>query len=174
MITVILLFASLGVFSILNLFDPDVFGNQSNSTEILTDNFTKYLKSKIDNLVSNALNDTDSILNSSFITDGSNLTSSNVITSNNKVTSIVSNNGSDNSSSLIKDQVKTINGVCSSIKLGGNGNDTLASSGKCNDEMTGGPGADKFMCGDGNDTLKDYNSKEGDIILDRQNCEQIL
>lgn len=174
MITLVLLFVSLSVFSILNLFDPDVFGNQSNSTEILTDNFTKYLKSKIDNLVSNALNDTDSILNSSFITDGSNLTSSNVITSNNKVTSIVSNNGSDNSSSLIKDQVKTINGVCSSIKLGGNGNDTLASSGKCNDEMTGGPGADKFMCGDGNDTLKDYNSKEGDIILDRQNCEQIL
>lgn len=174
MITLVLLFVSLSVFSILNLFDPDVFGNQSNSTEILTDNFTKYLKSKIDNLVSNALNDTDSILNSRFITNGSNLTSSNVIISNNKVTSIVSNNGSDNSSSLIKDQVKTINGVCSSIKLGGNGNDTLASSGKCNDEMTGGPGADKFMCGDGNDTLKDYNSKEGDIILDRQNCEQIL
>jgi Ca2+-binding RTX toxin-like protein len=94
--------------------------------------------------------------------------------SNNNVASIVSSNGSKDSSSLIKDQIKTINGVCNSIKVGGNGNDTLASSGKCNDELTGGPGADKFMCGEGNDTIKDYNSKEGDIILDKQNCEKIL
>jgi Ca2+-binding RTX toxin-like protein len=74
---------------------------------------------------------------------------------------------------MIKDQVKTINGVCSSIKVGGNGNDTLVSSGKCNDELTGGPGADKFMCGQGNDTIKDYNPKDGDIILDRQECEKV-
>jgi hypothetical protein len=139
-----------------------------------TNKFAQNLKSEIKNLISNALNDTHTILNSSFITNGSNLTSSNVMISNNNVASIVSSNGSKDSSSLIKDQIKTINGVCNSIKVGGNGNDTLASSGKCNDELTGGPGADKFMCGDGNDTIKDYNSKEGDIILDKQNCEKIL
>jgi len=169
----ILLCVALGILSILTLYHADVFGIQSNSTDLLTDNFGKDLKSKINNLISNALNDTDIILNSSFITNGSNLTSNNVIISNNKVASVVSSNGSDGSSSIIKDQVKTINGVCSSIKVGGNGNDTLASSGKCNDELTGGPGADKFMCGDGNDTVRDYNSKEGDVILDRQNCEKI-
>ena len=95
--------------------------------------------------------------------------------SKNKVTSIVNSNGSDSSSSsIIKDQVNTINGVCTSTKVGGNGNDTLASSGDCNDELTGGPGADKFMCGEGNDTIRDYNSKEGDTLLDKQNCEKIL
>jgi hypothetical protein len=31
-----------------------------------------------------------------------------------------------------------------------------------------------LTCGEGNDTIKDYNPKEGDIILDRQNCEKIL
>lgn len=84
-----------------------------------------------------------------------------------------SNNGG-NGNSIIKDQVTSINGVCSSIKIGGNGNDTLASSGNCNDELTGGAGADKFTCGEGNDTIKDYNEEEGDLILDRQNCEIIL
>jgi Ca2+-binding RTX toxin-like protein len=89
--------------------------------------------------------------------------------------STVNSNGSDSSSSSsIKDQVKTINGICSSIKVGGNGNDTIASSGECNDEMTGGSGADKFSCGEGNDTIKDFNPKEGDVILDKQNCETIL
>jgi Ca2+-binding RTX toxin-like protein len=89
--------------------------------------------------------------------------------------STVNSNGSDgSSSSILKDQAKTINGVCNSIKVGGNGNDTLASSGNCNDELAGGPGADKFQCGEGNDTIKDYNPKEGDIILDKPNCEKIL
>jgi hypothetical protein len=164
---------ALSIIAILTTSFVSVSAIELNFTGDTTNNFANNLKSKIDSLISNALNDTDSILNSSFITNGSNLTSSNVIISNNKVASVVSSNGSDGSSSLIKDQVKTLNGVCSSIKEGGNGNDTIASSGKCNDELTGGPGADKFMCGDGNDTVKDYNSKEGDIILDRQNCEKI-
>jgi Ca2+-binding RTX toxin-like protein len=56
--------------------------------------------------------------------------------------------------------------MCSSEKVGGNDDDTLASSGKCNDQLTGGQGADKFICGEGKDTIKDYNSKEGDVILD--------
>ena len=164
---------ALSIIAILTTSFVGVSAIELNFTGDTTNNFTKNLKSKIDSLISRALNDTDSILNSSFITNGSNLTSNNVIISNNKVASVVSSNGSDGSSSIIKDQVKTINGVCSSIKVGGNGNDTLASSGKCNDELTGGPGADKFMCGQGNDTVKDYNSKEGDIILDRQDCEKI-
>jgi hypothetical protein len=33
-------------------------------------------------------------------------------------------------------------------------------------------GADKFTCGEGNDSIRDYGSKEGDVILDRQNCEK--
>ena len=104
------------------------------------------------------------------------MSSSQFIISKNKVTSTVNSNGSDSSSSssVIKNQVKTINGVCTSTKVGGNGNDTLASSGNCDDELTGGAGADKFTCGEGNDTIRDYNSKEGDVILDRQNCEKIL
>ena len=147
--------------------------NQSGS--INSSSFGDNLKSKIQNLISNALNDTDSLMNSSFITNGSNHSSSNIIISKNRVMSTVnSSSGEDSSSSSIKDQVKTINGVCSSNKVGGNGNDTIASSGKCNDEMTGGPGADKFTCGEGDDTIKDFNPKEGDVILDKQNCEIVL
>jgi len=88
--------------------------------------------------------------------------------------STMSSNGSTGDGSIIKDKVTTINGVCNSVKIGGNGNDTLFSAGNCNDELTGGKGADKFTCGEGNDTIKDYNPKEGDIILDRQNCEKIF
>lgn len=151
--------------------------NQSMSvnSSISTD-FADNLKSKIQDLVSNALNDTDKIINSSsLLGNGSNMSSSQVIISKNKVTSTVNSNTADNSSSssVIKDQVKTINGVCTSIKVGGNGNDTLYSSGNCNDELTGGLGADNFTCGEGNDTIKDYNPDEGDVISDRQNCEKI-
>lgn len=141
-----------------------------------TNDFSTDLKSKIKTLFSNAINDTDNILNSSFITNESNQTSSNIIISKSKVISTLKGNdsGSSSSSSIIKDQLNTINGVCSSTKVGGNGNDTLASSGNCDDQLTGGLGADKFICGEGDDTIIDYNSKEGDIILDRQNCEKIL
>jgi len=150
-----------------------VFALEPSLVSDATSNLTKNLRSSINNLISNALNETGSTLNSSLLTNGSNLTSSNIVISNNKVTSIINSNDSS-SSSIIKDQVKTINGVCTSTKVGGNGNDTLASSGNCNDELTGGPGADKFQCGEGNDTIKDYNPKEGDTILDQQSCETIL
>jgi hypothetical protein len=52
--------------------------------------------------------------------------------------------------------------------------DTLASSGVCNDQLTGGPGADKFICGEGLDTLRDFSSEEGDVIVDPQNCEKTI
>lgn len=163
----------LAILSIINS-NMTVFASESNSNVPIASDFTKDLKFKISSMISNALNDTDNILNSSMLHNQSNLTSSNLIISNNRVMSTVNNNGTDSSSSsIIKDRVKTINGVCTSTKVGGNGNDTLASSGNCNDEMTGGPGADKFMCGEGNDIVRDYNPEEGDIILDKQNCEKI-
>lgn len=168
-------FLALGILSILTFSYRNVLAAELNFTDISSSNFTKNLRSSINNLISNALNDSDNILNSSIITNESNLTSGNIIISNNKVISTVNSNSSDgSSSSIIKDQVKTINGVCTSTKVGGNGNDTLTSFGNCNDELTGGPGADKFMCGEGNDTIIDYNPKEGDILLDKQNCEKIL
>lgn len=167
------------ILTILALFNSQFVSVFAIETSLVSDDdtnkLTKNLRSSINNVISNALNETGNILNSSLLTNESNLTSSNIMISNNKVTSIINSNGSDGSSnSIIKDQVKTINGVCTSTKVGGNGNDTLASSGNCNDELTGGPGADKFMCGDGNDTIRDYNEEEGDVILDRQNCEEIL
>jgi len=163
-----------GIFSILPFSLVNVFATEANPTNA-TNDFSTDLKSKINNLISNALNDTSSgVLNSSILTNESNQTSSQVLISKNKVTSTMNSNNGGNGNSIIKDQVTSINGVCSSIKIGGNGNDTLASSGNCNDELTGGAGADKFTCGEGNDTIKDYNEEEGDLILDRQNCEIIL
>ena len=140
----------------------------------MTTKFSDKLESRIQNLISNALNDSRALLNSSSgIFNDSNLSSNQMIISSNKITSSISNNITGGSS-LVKDKVTTINGVCNSEKVAGNGNDTLFSSGNCNDVLTGGPGADKFTCGEGNDTIKDYNPKEGDIILDQDNCEKIL
>lgn len=167
----------LSISSILTSSFVTVSATQSNSIDLsVSTGFGDDLKSRIQDLFSDALNDTDSITNSStLINNLSNLSSSNFVISKNKVTSIINSNDSDSSSSssIIKDQVKTINGVCSSIKVGGNGNDTIASTGNCNDEMTGGPGADKFTCSEGDDTIKDFNPKEGDVILDKQNCEKV-
>jgi RTX calcium-binding nonapeptide repeat (4 copies) len=162
--------------AVLLIFDSyvTVFAIELNSTASMTNNSTKNLKSKINNLITNALNDTSSMMNSSSLSNGSNLTSSQVVISKNKVMSTMSSNRSSDGNSIIKDKVTTVNGICSSVKAGGNGNDTLFSAGNCNDELTGGKGADKFTCGEGNDTIKDYDSEEGDVILDQQNCEKIL
>jgi hypothetical protein len=167
---IIITFATL---SVLNSY-VTVFAIELNSTDSTTSNFSNNLKSKIHNLISDALNNTSNTMNtSSLLNNESSLTSSQVVISNSKVVSNTSSNTSG-SNSIIKNKVTTINGVCSSEKVGGNGNDTLTSSGKCNDQLTGGLGADKFTCGEGNDTIRDYNPKEGDAILDRQNCEKIL
>lgn len=131
------------------------------------------LKLKINDLVSSALNDTDDIVNTSImLSNNSNQSSNQIVISSNKIVSTMNTNGSGNS--LIIDKVTTMNGVCNSEKVASAGNDTLLSSGNCNDEITGGAGADKFSCGEGNDTIKDFNPKEGDVILDKQNCEKIL
>lgn len=167
------------ILSVLSIFTSSyvsVFAIESRSISVATNDndFGKDLKSKINNLISNALNDTGSVLNSSILTNASNLTSNQLLISKNKVVSTINSNSSGDGNSKIKDEVTTVNGVCSSIKVGGNGNDILASSGNCNDQLTGGSGADKFTCGEGEDTIKDYNEEEGDLILDRQNCEKIL
>ncbi|HXV88040.1 MAG TPA: hypothetical protein VD710_02985 [Nitrososphaeraceae archaeon] len=173
-----ILYASIIAVAMLSIFNSHmpIFATELNLTDSMTNDFAQNMKSKINNLVTNALNDTSNVLNSSLLINDSNQTSNNVFISQNIVQSIIRSNASsgNDSSSIIKDKVTTTNGVCNSDKAGGNGNDTLYSSGNCNDMLTGGLGADKFTCGEGNDTIRDYNSKEGDIILDRQNCEEIL
>lgn len=180
----------LAIFSIFMSSFVTVFASQSNSilNSSESNQFADNLKSKIQNLISGSLNDSGSLLNSSsntllnnssnlssvFLNNNSNQSSNQIIISSNRIMSSISNNGSGGSNSLVKDKITTINGVCNSEKIAGNGNDTLLSSGNCNDELTGGAGADKFTCGEGNDTIKDFNPKEGDIILDKQNCETIL
>ena len=171
-----ILYGIIITLSILLIFNSFVivFAIEQNSTDSMSNDFTDNLKSKINKLISNALNNTSNIINSSSQNNESNLTSSQVLMSKNKVMSTMSSNGSTGRDSIIKDKVTTINGVCSSVKVGGDGNDTLTSSGNCNDELTGGKGADKFTCSERNDTIRDYNSEEGDVILDQQNCEKIL
>jgi hypothetical protein len=158
-----------------------LFGNflavEASSIGEITDDFTSNLNDKINELVSNALNDTSSLLNSSntMLTNGSNLTSNQIVVSNNKVSSFASNsNNSAGADSIIKNQISTVNGVCTANAVGGAGNDTLASTGVCNDQLTGGPGADKFICGEGSDTVRDFSSEEGDVIVDPQNCETTI
>ena len=162
------------IFAILTTSFVSVSATKLNFSDDFISNFTNDLKSKINDLVSSALNDTENFVNSSILlSNNSNLSSNQIVISNNKIVSTMNSNGSSSSNSLIKDKVTTINGVCNSEKVAGAGNDTLLSSGNCNDELTGGSGADKFQCGDGNDTIKDFNPKEGDVILDQQNCEKV-
>lgn len=171
---IIILLAILSISMLTSSFLP-VLGNQSSSiNSSMTTKFSDNLESRIQDLISNALNDSRTLLNSSSgIFNDSNLSSNQMIISSNKIMSSISNNVTGGSS-LVKDKVTTINGVCNSEKVAGDGNDTLFSAGNCNDVLTGGPGADKFTCGEGNDTINDYNPKEGDTILDQDNCEKIL
>ena len=164
----------LSIIAILTTSIGNVSAVELNFTDETATNFTKNLKSKISGLMSEALNNTENFVNSSILrSNNSNLSSNQIVISNSKVISTMNTNGSG-SNSLIKDKVMTINGICNSERVGGAGNDTLLSLGECNDQLTGGTGADKFQCGEGNDTIKDYNAKEGDTILDQQNCEKIL
>lgn len=155
----------------------NVLATESNSIGEITNDFATSLSDRINELVSNALNDTSSIINSSntMLSNASNLTSNQIVVSNNKVSSFASNsNNSAGADSIILNQISTVDGVCTANAVGGAGNDTLASSGVCNDQMTGGPGADKFVCGEGTDTVRDFSSEEGDVIVDPQNCEKTL
>jgi hypothetical protein len=141
------------------------------SIDEITENFTENLNSQVERIVSDAINNTQSALNSSsaIFSNGSNQSSNQIIISNNQDVSASSGGGS-----LILNQIRNENGLCMATKVGGSGNDTLTSAGVCDDQLTGGLGADKFTCGQGSDTIRDYSPDEGDTIIDRQSCETVL
>jgi hypothetical protein len=141
------------------------------SIDEITENFTENLNTEVEKIVSEAVNNTKSALNTSsaILSNGSNVSSSQITISNNQDVSASAGQGS-----LMLNQIKNENGLCTATKIGGSGNDTLSSAGECDDQLTGGLGADAFTCGDGNDTIRDYSPNEGDTITDRQNCETVL
>jgi hypothetical protein len=141
------------------------------SIDELTENLTEDLNAEIEKIVTEAVNNSESALNTSsvILSNSSNVSSSQIIISNNQSVSASAGEGS-----LILNQIKNENGVCTATKIGGAANDTLSSQGMCNDQLTGGLGADKFSCGQGNDTIRDYSPDERDVIIDRQSCETVL
>jgi hypothetical protein len=141
------------------------------SIDEITKDFTENLNSEVEEFVSETLNNTRATLNSSnaILSNSSNLSSNQIIISNNQDVSAGSGGGS-----LIVNQIRNENGLCMATKVGGPGNDTLSSAGVCDDQLTGGLGADKFMCGQGSDTIRDFSPDEGDTIIDQQRCETVL
>ena len=135
------------------------------------DELTEDFKERVEKIVSDAVNNTKSAVNStsSVVSNGSNLSSSQIVISNNGNVSASQGEGL-----LVLNQIKNENGACTATKIGGSANDTLSSEGVCNDQLTGGLGADKFTCGQGNDTIRDFSPDEGDTIVDRQSCETVL
>ena len=135
------------------------------------DELTEDFKDRVEKIVSNALNNTKSAVNStsSVMSNGSNLSSSQIVISNNGNVSASQGEGL-----LVLNQIKNENGTCTATKIGGSANDTLSSQGVCDDQLTGGLGADTFACGRGNDTIRDFSPEEGDTIVDRQSCETVL
>ena len=87
-----------------------VFAVDLTSIDEITNNFTRNLNTRINEIVSNALNESSNIVNSSntMLSNGSNLTSQMVV-SNNRVSAVTSNNSAGNGS-VIRNQVTTING----------------------------------------------------------------
>ena len=172
---------SLAMLMLLSLYGPSSeralassgLGSQINKlTEGLTENLTSQIGGIVSNAINNTTNDTNSVMQSSTVVSDnqSDLTSSQIVISR-------GGNGSaadGNQNPSISRQVTTVNGVCTSNVAGGFSNDTLSSQGLCNDQLTGGPGADRFVCGEGTDTVRDFSQDEKDVIVDRQNCETIL
>jgi Ca2+-binding RTX toxin-like protein len=142
------------------------------SIDEMTENFTENIKSQVEKRVTEAVNNTNGTLNTSsavIMSNGSNGSSSQIIVSNNQ--SVLAGAGQD---SLIMNRIEVENGQCTATKVGGSANETLSSQGVCNDQFTGGPGADKFICGQGTDTIRDFSPVDGDTIIDRQSCETVL
>jgi hypothetical protein len=136
-------------------------------------NFTRNLQNNISDKVSNVLNYRIEGVNinyqgaiSSSILDNSNSTSN--------LSSMQTIQSSNDDKGIVSSQTSVINGVCTNTLIGGDGNNTLSSSGDCDDQFTGGKGADTFSCGVGMDIIRDYNPNEGDVIVDKANCETIL
>jgi hypothetical protein len=142
------------------------------SIDELTENLTENIKSEVAKRVTEAINNTNGTSNTSSATvlsNGSNVSSNQVILSNNQ--SVLAGAGQD---SFIMNQIEVKNGQCTATKIGGSANETLSSQGVCNDQFTGGPGADKFICGQGADTIRDFSPDDGDTIIDRHSCETVL
>jgi Ca2+-binding RTX toxin-like protein len=137
----------------------------------ITENITENIRSQVEKTVFEALNKSKSSLNTSsaILSNGLNVSSSQIILSNNE--SVLAGAGQD---SLILNHIEVKNGQCTATKIGGSANETLSSQGVCNDQFTGGPGADKFICGQGIDTIRDFCPNDGDTIIDRQSCETVL
>jgi hypothetical protein len=136
-------------------------------------NFTRNLQNNISDKVSNVLNHRIEGLDinyqgaiSSSIFNNSNST--------NNLSSMQTIQSSKDSEGILSSQSSIINGVCTNTLIGGDGNNTLSSSGNCDDQFTGGKGADRFICGEGTDVIRDYKPNEGDVIVDKKNCETIL
>ncbi|SRR5215203_246050 len=141
------------------------FAIEIDSLNEMVNNFTKDLSDEIKDIVSaSSINGTNNDTGNIILSNTSNMTSSQIVMSNNNIST----------GNFISNKVINKNGICSSDIVGGPGNDTLSSNGICNDQLTGGLGADRFVCGQGTDTVRDFNSEEGDIIIDPQNCEKIL
>jgi hypothetical protein len=140
--------------------------------ESVIDEFTKDLETEI----SDSLNNSDNSASTQVIT--SNVSNDNVDNNfSSRTVTKSSNNGNGNggiSIGLTGSLNINSNGVCTNTLIGGDSSDVVSSSGNCDDHLTGGNAADKFICGEGTDVIMDYNVKEGDTILDKQNCETIL
>jgi hypothetical protein len=144
--------------------------------ESVIEDFTRDLETEISDSISGSLNNTDNTTSTQVITSG--VSNDNVDNNfSSQTVTTASNNGGGNggiSIGLTGSININSNGVCINTLIGGDSNDVVSSSGNCDDQLTGGNAADKFICGEGTDVIKDYNAKEGDIILDEQNCETIL
>ena len=137
----------------------------------ITENITENIRSHVEKTISEPLNNSKSSSNASsaILSNGLNVSSSQVIISNSQ--SVLASAGQD---SFIMNHIEVKNGQCIAAKIGGSANETLSSQGVCNDQFTGGPGADKFICGQGTDTIRDFSPDDGDTIIDRQSCETVL
>ena len=153
-ITATLVIASL--FPIQDL-STNAWASNSKAIDDLVEEFTRDLTSEIQKMVSNAT------------TNVNNLTASNI-----KIQSDGFSLNASATGGIISSKTVISNGICSTTLVGGERNNTLSSLGNCNDQLIGGLGADKFICGSGQDVVRDYNSKEGDTLVDEKNCETIL
>jgi hypothetical protein len=135
-------------------------------------NFTRNLQNNISDKVSNVLNNRIEGLNINY----QGAISSNIFNSNatNNASSMQTIQSSNGDKGIVSSQTSVTNGVCTNTLIGGDGNNELSSSGDCDDLFTGGKGADTFTCGAGMDIIRDYNPNEGDVIVDKENCETIL
>jgi Ca2+-binding RTX toxin-like protein len=134
-------------------------------------NFTRNLQNNISDKVSNVLNYRIEGLNINY----QGAISGNILNNNaTNISSMQTIQSSKDSDGIVSSQSSIINGVCTNTLIGGDGNNTLSSSGDCDDQFTGGKGADTFSCGVGMDMIRDYNPNEGDVIIDKENCETIL